>query len=104
MLNDLVFCTQKIKSNLIECTGTTEAAEMIRMDLHPWLFLPEQEYLPRLLDRLDDPRDIDPLEFTNWMTIVILHCPIVLAGMMSWGRGDLPRSLAELPLQPGWAA
>lgn len=101
-LDSLLFCAQKCRSNLSETVGTDRAGQRVLVDLQPWLFDPDKEFVSRLYDRLADPRPVDPMEYRNWMTIPILLAPIVMIGMSQWGTGDLPATLDQLPAGLEW--
>lgn len=105
-LETLLFCAQKVRSNLSESIGTDPIGQGILADLQPWLFDSKKEFVSRLYDRLQDPDPVDPMTYRNFMTIPILLCPIVLIGMSQWGTGALPVTLDELPagLTWGWEA
>lgn len=74
VLEDLLFCTQKARSDaseVLEGVWSRETIENVLGDLEPWIFGTKSIVVPLsdYLEKVEKGRTIYGLEFYNWMWI-----------------------------------
>ena len=109
----LYYSAIKARSNLVEVFGGEyddklnpvppgELEMRMLTDLHPWLFDPDKNIVPRLEAYTNPNQPVTPLEYYNWMLLCFMFAPVVIVGAGLFGHGKVPLAIEDVQLYVTW--
>jgi hypothetical protein len=102
-LRTILLSSVKARSNDLESVGDDAAGLLVLESIAPWLH-GKRSIVEPLLSRLDDPRDITPGEYRNWVIIAVKLEPAIAICSEAVGQARLPMAedLGLLPVGETW--